>query len=43
MLDGSLMLWELSVTEQRYWSVLEACEGVPVTFGHVQGDLRQLG
>jgi len=25
------MLWELSVTEQRYRAVLEVCTGVPVT------------
>ena len=31
MLDTPLMLWELSVTEQRYRAVLEAGAGVPVT------------
>ncbi len=31
MLDTPLMLWELSVTEQRYRAVLEVLAGVPVT------------
>jgi transposase InsO family protein len=31
MLDTPLMLWELSVTEQRYRAVLEVMAGVPVT------------
>ena len=31
MLDTPLMLWELSVTEQRYRVVLEVLAGVPVT------------
>ena len=31
MLDTSFMLWELSVTEQRYRAVLEVLAGVPVT------------
>ncbi len=31
MLDTPLMLWELSMTEQRYRAVLEAGAGVPVT------------
>jgi hypothetical protein len=31
MLDTPLMLWELSMTEQRYRAVLEAVAGVPVT------------
>jgi transposase InsO family protein len=31
MLDTALMLWELSVTEQRYRVVLEVLAGVPVT------------
>ena len=31
MLDTPLMLWELSVTEQRYRAVLEVVAGVPVT------------
>jgi transposase InsO family protein len=31
MLDTALMLWELSVTEQRYRAVLEVMAGVPVT------------
>ena len=31
MLDTPLMLWELSVTEQRYRVVLEVMAGVPVT------------
>jgi transposase InsO family protein len=31
MLDTLLMLWELSVTEQRYRAVLEVMAGVPVT------------
>jgi transposase InsO family protein len=31
MLDTPLMLWELSVTEQRYRAVLEVMAGIPVT------------
>ena len=31
MLDTPFMLWELSVTEQRYRAVLEVLAGVPVT------------
>jgi transposase InsO family protein len=31
MLDTPFMLWELSVTEQRYRAVLEVMAGVPVT------------
>ena len=31
MVDTPLMLWELSVTEQRYRAVLEVMAGVPVT------------
>ena len=31
MLDTPLMLWELSVTEQRYRAVLEVGAGIPVT------------
>jgi transposase InsO family protein len=31
MLDTPLMLWELSVTEQRYRAVLEVLAGVPVS------------
>ncbi len=31
MLDTPLMLWELSVTEQRYRAVLEVLAGIPVT------------
>ena len=31
MLDTPLMLWELSVTEQRYRAVREVLAGVPVT------------
>lgn len=31
MLDTAFMLWELSVTEQRYRAVLEVLTGVPVT------------
>src|SRR5215467_10212795 len=31
MLDTPLMLWELSVSEQRYRAVLEVMAGVPVT------------
>ena len=31
MLDTPLMLWELSVIEQRYRAVLEVMAGVPVT------------
>ena len=31
MVDTPLMLWELSVTEQRYRAVLEVLAGVPVT------------
>jgi transposase len=31
MLDTPLMLWELSVTEQRYRAVLEVLDGIPVT------------
>jgi transposase-like protein len=31
MLDTPLMLWELSVTEQRYRAMLEVGAGVPVT------------
>jgi hypothetical protein len=33
MLDTPLMLWELSVTEQRYRAVLEVMAGVRVTVG----------
>jgi hypothetical protein len=33
MLDTPLMLWELSVTEQRYRAVLEVIARVPVTEG----------
>jgi transposase len=31
MLDTPLMLWELSVTEQRYRAVLEVMAGISVT------------
>jgi transposase InsO family protein len=31
MVDTPLMLWELSVTEQRYRAVLEVMAGIPVT------------
>ena len=30
MLDTRLMLWELSVTEQRYRAVLDVFSGIPV-------------
>jgi hypothetical protein len=31
MLDTPLMLWELNMVEQRYQTVLQVLDGIPVT------------